>query len=79
MSYVVILGRGIGMLVSSYIYIVIQQRLLFFVFAIINIIAMIIYSIYFFLTRTKSSKKDVSILNNHDPVIEAGRCIDLIK
>ena len=79
MSYVVTLGRGIGMLVSSFIYIVIQQRLLFLVFAILNVIAMIIYSIYFFFTRTKTSKENVCVLNNHDSMIEAGRRIDLIK
>ncbi len=67
------------MLVSSFIYIVIQQRLLFFVFAILNVIATIIYSIYFWLTRTSTSKKNVIILNNHDLAIEAGRFIDLIE
>lgn len=53
---VIILGRGMGLLVSSYIYIVIQQRLLFLVFAILNLLAAISYSIYFLLARQPASK-----------------------
>jgi hypothetical protein len=75
MSYVIFLGRGIGMLVASFIYIVIQQRLLFLVFTILNIIAAIIYSIYFLLTRKKPSSKHVSISNNDDILITAGNFI----
>ncbi|UJR36825.1 hypothetical protein I4U23_029538 [Adineta vaga] len=62
------LGRGCGLLISSFIYIVVQQRLLFLIFAIINLIAAIIYSIYFFLTR-QSSGKNVSTSKNDNTVI----------
>lgn len=71
MSCVIFLGRGIGMLVASYIYIIIQQRLLFLVFAILNIVAAIIYSIYF-LIRKKSSKQNVTVSNTNDISIPTG-------
>ncbi|CAF1292604.1 unnamed protein product [Rotaria sp. Silwood1] len=64
------LGCGIGLLVSSYIYIAIQQRLLFLVFSILNIIAAIFYSIYFLLTYNKSAIKTVAVTNNNEIVIE---------
>jgi len=69
------LGRGIGMLVSSFIYIVIQQRLLFLVFAILNIIAAFIYSIYFFLTRENALSKSLMISSNNDVMIPTGKYI----
>lgn len=72
---VIFLGRGIGMLVASFIYIVIQQRLLFLVFGIFNIIAAIIYSIYFLLTREKTSSKKVNISNKDDTLIAIGNFI----
>jgi hypothetical protein len=64
------------MLVSSFIYIIIQQRLLFLVFAILNLVAAIIYSIYFLLTRTKTSRKNLTVSND---AIEAGSLVYLIK
>ncbi|CAF3505967.1 unnamed protein product [Rotaria socialis] len=60
------LGRGIGLLISSLIYIVFQERLLFLVFMILNIIAAIIYSIYFLLKWRKSSHKSLTSSNNDD-------------
>jgi len=63
------------MLVASFIYIVIQQRLLFLVFAILNIIAAIIYSIYFLLTREKSSGIKVNLSNKDDTIIATGNFI----
>jgi hypothetical protein len=71
----IFLGRGMGMLVASFIYIVIQQRLLFLVFGIFNIIAAIIYSIYFLLTREKTSSKKVNISNKDDTLIAIGNFI----
>jgi hypothetical protein len=62
------------MLISSFIYVVIQQRLLFLVFAIFNLIAAIIYSIYFFLTRKKSSSKTM-IKPDNNVVIDTGKWI----
>jgi hypothetical protein len=62
------------MLISSFIYVVIQQRLLFLVFAIFNLIAAIIYSIYFFLTREKSSSKTM-IKPDNNVVIDTGKWI----
>ncbi|CAF4513108.1 unnamed protein product [Rotaria socialis] len=59
-------SRGTGLLVSSFIYIVLQQRLLFLVFAILNIIAASIYSIYFLLTRKKSTNTNVTVSNNNN-------------
>jgi hypothetical protein len=69
------LGRGIGLLVSSYIYIVIQQRLLFLVFSIFNIIAAIIYSIYFLLTREKSSRQNAITSDANESVLKTGNFI----
>ena len=68
-------GCGIGLLVSSYIYIAIQQRLLFLVFSILNIIAAIFYSIYFLLTHKKSSIKNVIVSTNNNNVTEEGNFI----
>lgn len=79
MSCVIFLGRGIGMLVASYIYIVIQQRLLFLVFAILNIIAAVIYSIYFLLTRKKPSSNNVTISNTNDLSIPTGSFLFIKK
>lgn len=59
--YIILLGRGIGLLVSSFIYIVIDQRLLFLVFALFNLIAAFIYSIYFLFTRTKRTNPNLSL------------------
>jgi hypothetical protein len=75
MSYVILLGRGIGLLISSYIYIVIQQRLLFLVFCIFNITAAVIYSIYFFLTRNKSSSPTIIVLKTDGIVAQTGNLI----
>ncbi|CAF1611547.1 unnamed protein product [Adineta ricciae] len=57
------LGRGVGLLVSSFIYIVIHQRLLFLVFATINLLAVIIYSIYFCFTR-QTANENLSVEAN---------------
>ena len=71
MSYSHVSGRGIGLLVSSFIYIVIEQRLLFLVFTILNVIGAILYSIYFLLSM-KFSKQNVTVLNKTDVVPEEG-------
>ncbi len=67
------------MLVASYIYIVIHQRLLFLVFAILNLTAAIIYSIYFLITRGKSSSKSVTQAHKNGLVIEAGNVISCFR
>ncbi|CAF4327183.1 unnamed protein product [Rotaria socialis] len=79
------LSRGTGLLVSSFIYIVLQQRLLFLVFAILNIIAASIYSIYFLLTRKKSTNTNVTVSNNNNNnnnnnvSVEEGNFVNKIK
>ncbi|CAF4668761.1 unnamed protein product [Rotaria magnacalcarata] len=70
MSYVILVGCGVGLLVSSYIYIVVNQRLLFLVFAILNLVAAILYSIYFLLTRKKTSSKNVTESEKANGLIE---------
>ncbi|CAF4789128.1 unnamed protein product [Rotaria socialis] len=78
-------SRGTGLLVSSFIYIVLQQRLLFLVFAILNIIAASIYSIYFLLTRKKSTNTNVTVSNNNNNnnnnnvSVEEGNFVNKIK
>ncbi|CAF3227411.1 unnamed protein product [Rotaria socialis] len=64
------LGCGVGLLVSSYIYIVVNQRLLFLVFAILNLVAAILYSIYFLLTRKKTSSKNATVSATTNDVVE---------
>lgn len=61
-----LIGRGIGMLVASFIYIVIEQRLLFLVCALFNLFAALIYSIYFFFTRNKTT--DVNLSNTRTDI-----------
>jgi hypothetical protein len=75
MSEVIILGRGIGLLLGSYIYIVIQQRLLFLLCAILNIIAAVVYSIYFLLRKEKPAGRNRTLSNNIDVALEAGNSI----
>ncbi|CAF1253487.1 unnamed protein product [Rotaria sordida] len=57
------LGRGIGLLAASFIYTFTQQPLLFLIFALFNLIAAVIYSLYFILHR-QSSKKSIEQTNN---------------
>ncbi|CAF1447312.1 unnamed protein product [Adineta steineri] len=50
------LGKGIGLIISSFIYTTLEQRLLFLIFAIFNLICAIIYGIYFLISRKNSNK-----------------------
>ncbi|CAF1240249.1 unnamed protein product [Adineta steineri] len=64
------LGRGVGLLVSSVIYIFIEERLLFLVFGILNMIAAIIYSIYFLLSKKSAGKNMTLSSTNNNVVLE---------
>ena len=48
-------ARGIGLIVSSFIYTLLEQRVLFLVFAIFNVICAIIFALYFLITRKRSN------------------------
>lgn len=69
------LGRGVGLIVSSFIYTHYESRRLFLVYAIYNTVAAALYSIYFLLTRAKSDKPKRTPRNTNVPtiVIESGR------
>jgi len=64
------LGRGVGLLIASFIYTLIQQRVLFLIISIFNLIAAIIFSIYFLLHRQYSKK---SIEKNDNNAVEYGK------
>jgi len=52
------LGRGIGLVLSSFIYRLSDKRTLFLVIAIFNLVAAVIFSIYFLITRQKTGTKN---------------------
>ena len=52
------LGRGIGLLIASFIYTLIEQRSLFLIISIFNLIAAVIFSLYFLGTRQRHSKEN---------------------
>lgn len=70
-------GRGVGLIASSFIYTRLQSRLLFFIFALFNIIAAILYGIYFFFHREKPSKSQRLTISSNIPkiVIDPGKFI----
>ncbi len=60
------IGRGVGLLIASFIYTLIKPRVLFLIIAIFNLIAAIIFSLYFILNRERSKKsieKNQTIMN----------------
>ena len=67
-----------GLIVSSFIYIRLQSRLLFLVFALCNVVAAIVYGIYFLCN--KNSKNSLRTNTNpHIPkiVIDSGKSYTL--
>ncbi len=64
------IGRGVGLPIASFIYTSFEQRVLFLVIAIFNLIVAIIYSIYFILTRSRSQD---SFEKNDQIVVEDGK------
>ncbi|CAF1277284.1 unnamed protein product [Rotaria sp. Silwood1] len=65
------LGRGIGLLFSSFIYAFTQQPFLFLIFTLFNLIAAIIYAFYIILNRQCSKKPIVENNNISNIVIES--------
>jgi len=63
------LGRGIGLIASSFIYTLLQPRLLFLIFALFNAVAAIVYSLYFLLCKKYSQKPIRSNFNTNVPTI----------
>lgn len=63
------LGRGVALLIASFIYTMIEQRSLFLIVCIFNLIAAAIFSLYFLLTRSRDPTKNIdsiSIENGKD-------------
>ncbi|CAF1094125.1 unnamed protein product [Adineta ricciae] len=71
------LARGIGLIASSFIYTLLEQRLLFLVFAIFNVICAIIFGLYFLVTRKRSNGQtdlskppvDAHVNANEEPLL----------
>ena len=64
-----IIGRGVGLIVSSFIYTRLQSRTLFLFFACFNATAAIIYSLIFFVLKKRSEKNLRSNHNTNVPKI----------
>jgi hypothetical protein len=64
-----------GLIASSFIYNRLQSRLLFLIFALCNVIAAIVYGIYFLVCKKTSQKSMQSNTNPHIPkiVIDSGK------
>lgn len=60
------LGRGVALLIASFIYTMIEQRTLFLIVCIFNLIAAAIFSLYFLLTRQRDSTKIVNVKSIED-------------
>ncbi|UJR09330.1 hypothetical protein I4U23_013573 [Adineta vaga] len=61
------LARGVGLIASSFIYTRLEQRLLFLIFAIFNLICAVLYGLYFIVSRKQSNEQT----NEAQSVVEA--------
>lgn len=54
------LGRGVGLLIGSIIYNMFDHRLLFLIFSLVNLVAAVIFSLYFLITKQWSPKSSTN-------------------
>ena len=54
------LGRGVGLVIGSIIYNMFDHRLLFLIFALVNLSAAVIFSLYFLITKRRTPKSSNS-------------------